>query len=400
MSGYNLICRICLLQTQNLKEIDSKMFRYCIGISNSSSSKICKNCDKDLRVSYLFKKKCIEANKMYTQYWEYKIEVLTDNIITEIDIEKEVQEAIEDKEIIQTCKEEEFKDNTQIDDKEILQTFKEEEFEVNSQFEITLPDENESDYFLSEDEYFLKQITIDPPAKLQKREFELCYICGDKRYSSTTLEAHIKNMHSSLDSSSKVKSFSCDKCEKAYASKDHLNQHIRAHHQKIKAYACSICDKTFLYWNSRKCHMVSAHGAEPRHHCHICPYKTDLKSRLKQHINGHTGELPFECEICEKRFINKGQMVAHMIVHTKTKNHICPYCSKAFGTAPSMKSHIKIHTQERNYVCPVESCGKDFIQNHVLKSHIKANHPDVEIPPPGTIVSKKYKNLTVNKILN
>lgn len=378
MSEYNLICRICLLQTENLKTFDSKIFKFCIGIdiSNSSSSKICESCNKCLMDSLRFKTKCIEAHVIFTQMCEYKIEVL-------------VKEEIEDNSYVDTTE-------ICLPEMVLVKEVFDEEIEENSYFdgrEIMMPVEDESDYFLSDDETFFQQMQINAPIKnvLKKREFEICYICGEK-LSTASIDSHLKTVH--LIGLTK---FSCDKCEKTYKTKCHLSQHKKAVHDKFKPYACSSCDEKFLYFSSRKYHMVSAHGAEPRYSCHICPYKTQNTMKLKDHVNGHTGTLPFKCEVCEKRFRNKPQQKAHMIVHTKTKNHICSYCNKAFGTSKSMKSHIKIHTQERNYVCPVESCSKDFIQNHVLKSHMKTYHPEVEIPPSGTIVSKNYKNLSVNK---
>lgn len=394
MSEYNLICRICLLQTENLKGFDSKIFKFCIGIdiTNSQSSKICESCNKCLMDSFRFKNKCIEAHGIFTKLCEYKLEVLQ--------IKQEFEEEFEDNSYfdatemmqIEQAFKEEMEDNSYFDGREMLQI--KEEIEDNSYFDgrdIILPVEDESDYFLSEDETYLQQMKIQPRIKLEKRLFEICYICGEK-LSTVSIHSHIKTVHSIS-----TEKFSCDKCEKIYKTRCHLNQHKKARHNNIKPYACNQCDQKFSYFSSRKYHMVTAHDAEPRYSCHICPYKTQNSLRIRDHINGHTGSLPFKCEVCEKRFLNKPQLKDHMIVHTKTRNHICSYCSKAFGTPKAMKSHIKIHTQERNYVCPVESCSKDFIQNHVLKSHMKAHHPEVEIPVSGTIVSKNYKNLTVNK---
>lgn len=107
--------------------------------------------------------------------------------------------------------------------------------------------------------------------------------------------------------------------------------------------------------------------------------------------------MPFECKECNRRFICQRNLKNHMVSHSEERNFLCEYCTKAFKSLKNLRSHKKIHTQEKNYVCSVESCGKSFIQNHVLKSHMKSNHPEVEIPPSGTIASiKSKKNVTAS----
>jgi uncharacterized Zn-finger protein len=81
--------------------------------------------------------------------------------------------------------------------------------------------------------------------------------------------------------------------------------------------------------------------------------------------------------------LRQHETVTHSVVMRET----CDVCSKQFKSKKYLRQHQVLHTQEKNYVCPV--CGAEFVQNHVLRSHMHKLHPNCQLPPKGTVVSKK-----------
>jgi len=124
------------------------------------------------------------------------------------------------------------------------------------------------------------------------------------------------------------KPYICDACDKAFADRSNLIQHLRVH-TKEKPYACNFdgCDKRF------------AHSAS-----------------LKEHLNTHTGfrscAIPW-CAIPNVRLFISGE-----------KPHICnhPGCGMSFAQASNLRRHQIVHTGEKPFVCTAPGCTKSFTQ--------------------------------------
>lgn len=384
-SEHNLICRICLTESDNNKNLNFSMFEYCTGIDTSEtpqSTQICYKCESSLNDFYLFKEKCVKSHDSLLKMYR--------NISESLDIAANAykNEPFEESNVDEYQLSEEEAENTQAEEEELVEVFMlcEEKDKISNDSSM---DENEMESDVSNFEYpKLKKIKTKnlPGNKIDRL---ICPYCGQK-HSLGYMKTHIRNAHSTL---SEQQRFECDICKNTYKNKESLKCHKRKHSDLV--YTCKICDKGFKNWCTRRSHMSVSHGFPSRYNCTICDYKTNNSDRFSAHKRQHTGELPFECNECQKKFITQRNLTHHMVSHSNEKNFICEYCNKAFKGLKHLKAHIKIHTQERNYVCYVESCGKTFIQNHVLKSHMKTNHPEVEIPPSGTVVSKRYKNVTV-----
>lgn len=62
-SEINLICRICLTESEDTKNLNFNIFEYCTGIDISEtpqSTQICSKCESSLNDFSLFKEKCID----------------------------------------------------------------------------------------------------------------------------------------------------------------------------------------------------------------------------------------------------------------------------------------------------------------------------------------------------
>lgn len=377
---YNLICRICLVQTENSQGLNFKMFEYCTGIDVSEtpqSTQICLKCESSLNEFYIFKEKSIESHKSLIKLYSESL----DDQSTEI-IHQNTSFLINM--FDETEKERNEKNTANLNEESSMDQYDEVEDEEDDKLNNSSSDDEEP--VPKTDTKINKVIEKKEKTPLNKNKFELCMHCGNF-YHPTNIKAHIRKVH--MDEPILTKSHKCTQCDKSYKRKEALSKHKRVVHDKIKLYVCNLCDESFLYWKGHKNHMVYAHNAPHRFTCDICDYKTQHSQNFIYHKRQHSGELPYQCKECQKEFINARQLQLHMVTHTKEKNFICKVCNKAFGASRYLSTHMKIHTQERNYVCPVEGCGKSFIQNHVLKSHMKSTHPEVEIPPAGTIVSKK-----------
>jgi uncharacterized Zn-finger protein len=93
----------------------------------------------------------------------------------------------------------------------------------------------------------------------------------------------------SQDSSSLAITMYCcmySACGKGYSTKFNLKRHIETSHLKIKKYRCHDCDKQFA-----------------------------SKQNLNEHMHIHSGAKPFFCKICSKTFRQASQLSLHKRTH-------------------------------------------------------------------------------------
>ena len=70
-----------------------------------------------------------------------------------------------------------------------------------------------------------------------KKSGYMCDQCGKEFTRSHDLKCHVQSLHSG------VKEFTCDKCEKSFATRDTLRRHKRIHEDKT--FECHKCHKKF-----------------------------------------------------------------------------------------------------------------------------------------------------------
>lgn len=162
-----------------------------------------------------------------------------------------------------------------------------------------------------------------------------------------------KGLANSLD---KLLKFKCDYCEKAFARKCSLDEHILSHTGE-KPFPCAWCDKTYKTYRSLKSHW-KVHG---RKNCVRCPK-------------------------CDQIFYSKIDMLRHKMTHNTT-NHICKVCSKKFK---SKKRYIR-------HGCPFEceQCGRWFDQYMKYLSHRRKQHQ-----APSTDFNNYKKSGKISIVVN
>lgn len=196
----------------------------------------------------------------------------------------------------------------------------------------------------------------------------------------------------------------CETCQATFAKRTELFAHFKTHGKA--RFSCKLCDKAF----ARKCflreHMIS-HKAEPSFFCEQCPNGYKTKTSLNCHIKtAHLGIKRFVCEECGKKFNQRAQLQQHAIVHAKEANVPCQSCDETFATGVLYREHMRnrhdaagadqqllpfecnvcnrvfpnrvcltVHKhchRERTVLCNV--CGKAYRTVTQMKVHMKLSH--------------------------
>ena len=220
----------------------------------------------------------------------------------------------------------------------------------------------------------------------------LCDLCGMNCISVNSLRTHIKR-HGK-------KSFHCETCGSAFSESHELRVHMRRHTGE-RPFVCDVCQKGFKHKSSLVMHLAIHLGinaciicskpfATKRHlnqhmkqhamtlgdrrhsKCRICSKQFACKSSLIIHNRNHSGERPYKCETCSKQFISGTSLTHHIRTHTGDRPYACAVCKMSFAQSQQLSSHMRTHTGERPFIC--EICSKSYRQNSNLRRHCMHFH--------------------------
>ncbi|XP_061750437.1 putative mediator of RNA polymerase II transcription subunit 26 [Nerophis ophidion] len=194
-----------------------------------------------------------------------------------------------------------------------------------------------------------------------------CGQCGRVLSSPAVLVSHL-NLHIGH------RPFSCRICRKDFPDARGLRRHSWVHADH-RIHVCQQCGKGFVYSYGLTKHLQMVHRKIKPFVCQICDKAFFTKNDVEDHIRIHTGEKPFQCHLCGKRFVKNLELKMHVKWHNGEKRHWCPYCGKGFFDYNNLKRHKYIHTGEKPKSCP--HCPKHFKQSSHLKKHIRTIHKDV-----------------------
>ncbi|CAL4166398.1 unnamed protein product [Meganyctiphanes norvegica] len=193
----------------------------------------------------------------------------------------------------------------------------------------------------------------------------------EKPYQDSCTEEPFKlfPLNNHLSSHAKEKRYQCNHCDRAFNKYNWFMKHIGTH-TGDKPYLCNQCGKAFSHnWLLNK-HFKN-HTSEKPFICNHCDMAFKENNKLQLHLRTHTGEKPYLCNQCGKVFaVNKG-LKRHLLTHTGEKPYKCHLCDNTFRRNDQLISHLRIHTGEKPYRC--SHCGKGYSHNCQLKTHLKTH---------------------------
>lgn len=145
--------------------------------------------------------------------------------------------------------------------------------------------------------------------------------------------------------------YTCQECNKSYAIKRSLYNHLRVHKGGMKKSGqCKVCNK--LNKNSNL-----AHESKPnyKHICDVCGRAFDKEWILLLHSRSHSDFKPYGCGHCGKSYSEKAKLRTHVRSHSSNRAFKCPDCEKTFIYKGHLNRHRKVPCKMVNDVPIIES---------------------------------------------
>ena len=168
--------------------------------------------------------------------------------------------------------------------------------------------------------------------------------------------------------------FKCQECEHNASNEAMLEKHL--HTNRRSDMKCNTCNDLFNSEADLKFHIHYEHRNLNQWNCLECPFQTNNKGILKNHVNvKHTNEQNdqmVECDKCVRKFMSTWYLRNHVRDdHEKTEECVFYKANKCrFGS-----TCWKLHTSNPNkepFTC--FSCKKGFQTMNGLMSHRKVDH--------------------------
>ena len=209
-----------------------------------------------------------------------------------------------------------------------------------------------------------------------------CYICN-KQYNS------VSNVANHVSTSHEMKHHKCEFCEETFLHYTDWRQHILNNHNLLDKqdlssekviYECDKCGKTFLRLEALNLHVVKEYIG---HKCYLCGIDLNSVTSVARHVSTiHSDIKSHPCEFCHESFeqymdMRKHTMINHSLQDNKNDippektKYSCTACGKEFIREELLKSHIEIHHLGYR-LCPY--CNKQFSLNYDIKKHIENVH--------------------------
>lgn len=417
------VCRICFCKIEEdyleLILVYQEKLLYVAGVNllEDQSHYICNHCVKELEISYNFKKKCEQAEKLLVEE-KIKIDTEIKENVEAIPIEIVEEEFEEDEP--DNISLSELVDPSENQDLSVAKSKKARKAARARNIECEMCDKkylhfdslkvhyrrehkNKKSYSCDrcQRQFFIrkqledhksqcpklandpsKPLPINEPAKIDGESLSFCCHCG-KTMGTRYLSKHIHDIHTVRKD--EIPDLICDLCGEKYKTRNGILDHMRRRHL-FSEYQCHFCREIFTSYGIRRNHEIHFHTFKYKYECQICSHKFIVNRDFRKHMITHTGEKNYLCTICGKRLSRKSVLDLHMATHTDIRPFSCNTCTASFKTRKALRVHQNVH-EERKYECPV--CQQRFLVNQACRQHVIKRHPDYKLPPPGTIVNKK-----------
>ena len=161
----------------------------------------------------------------------------------------------------------------------------------------------------------------------------------------------------------------CDKCQESFPSSKLFKMHMKDHNTK-----CDICGKKYKSITDAN-HHKRRHEIGIFYACEICPRGFETSEKLNKHRACHKPRQA-NCKKCSESFSHSYQLKKHLIqMHKQTQSLselTCKLCGKISSSDSNQNTHmIRVHTEEELKTFKCCLCGKAFIRNCDLTSHLR-----------------------------
>uniref|UniRef100_A0A1B6DZT1 C2H2-type domain-containing protein n=2 Tax=Clastoptera arizonana TaxID=38151 RepID=A0A1B6DZT1_9HEMI len=206
-----------------------------------------------------------------------------------------------------------------------------------------------------------------------------CEQCTYKTNSFSKLNQHCK-IHG------EERPYLCDTCGKGFKTTKQLRNHKVIHRSRVRVteegvevngplrrhFVCKICNRTFAEKRVVRQHIETVHNKMKNFLCSCCGHTASSRSALRMHIRQHTGEKPFSCEHCPYNTADHNSLRRHIMRHTGKYPYRCPHCTYACIQSTTYKTHLKNKHPGMNegimFDCP--DCSFRTVKKDNLLSHI------------------------------
>ena len=160
-------------------------------------------------------------------------------------------------------------------------------------------------------------------------------------------------------------------CSKSYTSVSKLREHLRCHsHEKLVG--CPNCGGLFANRIKFQDHCLKQQEGHS-FQCTTCEKKFAIKRHLRDHMRSHVNH--YKCPECEMTCATPSTLKSHITYrHTDHKPFSCEFCDYRGKTRADIKSHVRIHYNEVQHSCPEVDCNFSCRAKITLKQHLQTVH--------------------------
>lgn len=145
----------------------------------------------------------------------------------------------------------------------------------------------------------------------------ICSICGKEFATQWGLTRHERTHN-------EIHKLQCSICQKTFSNRGYYEGHINNHHG-LRPHACVKCNARYAYKSSllrhtMRCGQKQAREPDSVFKCDICQRRFARKDGLKDHINGkHKGIARYTCPHCKTCFQWRSSCNRHLKSHCLKK---------------------------------------------------------------------------------